>query len=146
MRAPISVIVPTLNAGFGLHHTLSCLMEALDAGLIREVIVSDAGSTDQTLEIAKDWGAEVVSGAPSRGGQLQRGCDASKGEWVLVLHADKQAMLAGSVYSLMVVVLKGSLLRSGLIGAAAWGFHTVIKGCLYHAHYMMLLVVTVTSP
>ena len=43
MRAPISVIVPTLNAGIGLHHTLSCLMEALDAGLIREVIVSDAG-------------------------------------------------------------------------------------------------------
>ena len=88
MRAPISVIVPTLNAGIGLHHTLSCLMEALDAGLIREVIVSDAGSTDQTLEIAKDWGAEVVSGAPSRGGQLQRGCGAAKGEWLLVLHAD----------------------------------------------------------
>ena len=88
MRAPISVIVPTLNAGIGLHHTLSCLMEALDSGLIREVIVSDAESTDQTLEIAKDWGAEVVSGAPSRGGQLQRGCDAAKGEWLLVLHAD----------------------------------------------------------
>lgn len=88
MRAPISVILPTLNAGIGLHHTLSCLMEALDVGLIREVIVSDAGSTDQTLEIAKDWGAEVVSGAPSRGGQLQRGCGAAKGEWLLVLHAD----------------------------------------------------------
>jgi hypothetical protein len=30
----------------------------------------------------------VVSGAPSRGGQLQRGCGAAKGEWLLVLHAD----------------------------------------------------------
>ena len=88
MRAPISVIVPTLNAGVGLHHTLSCLMEAVDAGLIREVIVSDAGSEDQTLEIAKDWGADVVNGPPSRGGQLQRGCGAAKGEWFLVLHAD----------------------------------------------------------
>ena len=88
MRAPISVIVPTLNAGVGLHHTLSCLMEAVDAGLIREVIVSDAGSADQTLEIAKDWGADVVNGPPSRGGQLQRGCGAAKGEWFLVLHAD----------------------------------------------------------
>ena len=88
MRAPISVIVPTLNAGVGLHHTLSCLMEAVDAGLIREVIVSDAGSTDQTLEIAKDWGADVVSGPPSRGGQLRRGCIAAKGEWLLILHAD----------------------------------------------------------
>jgi rSAM/selenodomain-associated transferase 2 len=88
MRAPISVIVPTLNAGVGLHYTLSCLMEAVDAGLIREVIVSDAGSTDQTLEIAKDWGAEVVSGTPSRGGQLRRGCGDAKGAWLLILHAD----------------------------------------------------------
>lgn len=88
MRAPISVIVPTLNAGVGLHHTLSCLMEAVDAGLIREVIVSDAGSTDQTLEIAKDWGAEIITSAPSRGGQLRRGCAQAKGDWLLVLHAD----------------------------------------------------------
>lgn len=88
MRAPISVIVPTLNAGVGLHHTLSCLMEAVDAGLIREVIVSDAGSTDQTLEIAKDWGANIIDGPPSRGGQLRRGCAAAQGKWLLVLHAD----------------------------------------------------------
>jgi rSAM/selenodomain-associated transferase 2 len=88
MRAPISVIVPTLDAGIGLHNTLSCLMDALEIGLIREVIVSDAGSMDQTLEIAKDWGAKVVSGVPSRGGQLRRGCEAAKGEWFLVLHAD----------------------------------------------------------
>jgi rSAM/selenodomain-associated transferase 2 len=88
MRAPISVIVPTLNAGIGLHHTLMCLMEAVDAGLIREVIVSDAGSDDQTLQIAKDWGAKIVNGLPSRGGQLRRGCAIAKGEWLLVLHAD----------------------------------------------------------
>ena len=88
MRAPISVIVPTLNAGVGLHHTLSCLMEAVDAGLIREVIVSDAGSTDQTLEIAKDWGANILDGPASRGGQLRRGCAAAQGKWLLVLHAD----------------------------------------------------------
>ena len=88
MRAPISVIVPTLNVGIGLHHTLSCLMEAVDAGLIREVIVSDAGSTDQTLEIAKDWGANIIDGPPSRGGQLRRGCAAAQGTWLLVLHAD----------------------------------------------------------
>ena len=88
MRAPISVIVPTLNAGVGLHHTLSCLMEAVDAGLIREVIVSDAGSTDQTLEIAKDWGANIIDGPASRGGQLRRGCAAAQGKWLLILHAD----------------------------------------------------------
>ena len=30
----------------------------------------------------------MISGAPSRGGQLRRGCDAARGEWLLVLHAD----------------------------------------------------------
>lgn len=88
MRAPISVIIPTLNAGMGLHRSLMCLMEAVEAGVIREVIVTDGGSTDETLEIAKDWGSEIVTGAPSRGGQLRRGCMAAKGDWFLILHAD----------------------------------------------------------
>lgn len=88
MRAPISVVIPTLNAGPELHECLLSLMEGLDAGLIREVIVSDGGSEDHTIEIAREWGAELVSGPASRGGQLRRGCAAAKGDWLLVLHAD----------------------------------------------------------
>lgn len=90
MRAPISVVIPTLNAGTSLHGSLACLMEGVEAGVIREVIVSDGGSTDQTIALAKDWGAEIVSGPASRGGQLRRGCAAAQGAWLLVLHADTQ--------------------------------------------------------
>ncbi|WP_170325419.1 TIGR04283 family arsenosugar biosynthesis glycosyltransferase [Ruegeria arenilitoris] len=88
MPAPISIVIPTLNAGEALSETLPALMEGLHTGLIRELIVTDGGSTDPTLEIADEAGAEIVTGAPSRGGQLRRGCAEAKGEWLLVLHAD----------------------------------------------------------
>lgn len=88
MRAPISVIVPVLNAQTTLGGCLQALMEGLEAGLIRELIVCDGGSDDATADVAKDWGAEVIVSAPSRGGQLQAGCAAAKGDWLLVLHAD----------------------------------------------------------
>ncbi|MGB3243286.1 MAG: TIGR04283 family arsenosugar biosynthesis glycosyltransferase [Sulfitobacter sp.] len=88
MRAPVSVIIPTLNAQGVLRPCFDALLEGLDAGLIRELIVSDGGSVDATCVTAQAWGAEVLQGPASRGGQLRRGCAVAKGEWLLVLHAD----------------------------------------------------------
>jgi rSAM/selenodomain-associated transferase 2 len=88
MRAKLSIVIPTLNAAEALPLCLNALGEGLEAGLIREVVFSDGGSQDQTLEIAEMSGAIVVSGPASRGGQLRRGVQAAKGEWLLVLHAD----------------------------------------------------------
>ena len=88
MRAPVSIIIPTLNAGAGLPATLAHLAEGLQAGLIRELVISDGGSNDETCAVAEAAGALVVVGAPGRGGQLARGVAASGGEWLLVMHAD----------------------------------------------------------
>ena len=88
MPAPISIVIPTLNAGESLPTTLQALMEGLHSGLIRELIITDGGSTDSTQDIAEEAGAEVVTGTASRGGQLRRGCKVAKGEWLLVVHAD----------------------------------------------------------
>tara|TARA_R110000772_G_scaffold151558_1_gene262314 strand:- start:676 stop:1332 length:657 start_codon:yes stop_codon:yes gene_type:complete len=82
------VVIPTLNAEAGLSNCLTALMEGLDAGLIRELIVTDGGSHDATLALAQAWGAEVVNGDASRGGQLRRGCAKAQADWLLVLHAD----------------------------------------------------------
>lgn len=90
MRAPISVIIPTLNAGEDLPACLMALGEGLNEGLIRELIVSDGGSSDTTLRTAESAGAQVVTGPPSRGGQLRRGAAAAEGAWLLFLHADSQ--------------------------------------------------------
>lgn len=90
MRAPLSVIIPTLDAAEALPGCAAALFEGLEAGLLREVVVSDGGSTDRTRAVAGELGAVWVEGPASRGGQLRRGVDASDGDWLLILHADTQ--------------------------------------------------------
>lgn len=88
MPAPLTIVIPTLNAADELHLTLGGLVEGLQSGLVRELVFSDGGSTDQTHEIADEAGAELVIGVAGRGGQLSRGASIAKGEWLLFLHAD----------------------------------------------------------
>lgn len=103
MVAPISVIIPTLNAETRLPGCASSLFEGVEAGLIREMIVTDGGSRDETLKVADAIGANIVQGPASRGGQLRRGCAAAKADWFLILHADTQLSKGwcGPVYAHM---------------------------------------------
>jgi len=88
MRAKLTVIIPTLNAEATLPACLAALFEGVEAGLIRELLISDGESGDATAQIADEVGAELVTGSPSRGGQLRRGAAVARGEWLLILHAD----------------------------------------------------------
>lgn len=92
MPAPISIIIPTLDAASDLPGCLASLIPGLEANLVREVIVSDGGSGDATVRIADDAGADVVSGLAGRGQQLARGAAAARGSWLLFLHADTLLM------------------------------------------------------
>ncbi len=85
MAGPISVIIPTLNPGAPFE---ACLA-ALRSPSVGEVIVADAGSSDDALAPARSAGATVLGPlTPSRGGQLRAGCAAARGDWLLALHAD----------------------------------------------------------
>ncbi len=86
--AMISVVIPTLNAARTLPAALAALAPGLDSGLIKEVLISDGGSTDGTPDLARTLESEVVTGPRGRGGQLQRGAIAARGEWLLFLHCD----------------------------------------------------------
>lgn len=88
MPAPLSIVIPTLNAAQELPDTLHCLMEGVSSGLIAALVISDGGSDDATLTIAEAAGATVVHGKAGRGGQLRRGAEAATGRWLLFLHAD----------------------------------------------------------
>ncbi|MEL6359680.1 MAG: TIGR04283 family arsenosugar biosynthesis glycosyltransferase [Pseudomonadota bacterium] len=87
-RAPLSVVIPTLNASPFLPACLEGLFEGVTAGLIRELIVADGGSADETVEVAAAAGARVIRAAPGRGGQLAAGANSARGEWLLFLHGD----------------------------------------------------------
>lgn len=88
MHAPFSVIIPTLNAQDVLPDTFDTLLSGVAQGVLREVIVSDGGSTDRTVALAEACGAEVIKGSAGRGPQLARGASLARGSWLLFLHAD----------------------------------------------------------
>jgi rSAM/selenodomain-associated transferase 2 len=79
---PVSVIIPTLNAAYGLPRTLACL------GWVAEVVIVDGGSTDDTHRIAREAGARLIEAPTGRGVQIKAGLETSIASWVLILHAD----------------------------------------------------------
>jgi rSAM/selenodomain-associated transferase 2 len=78
----ISIVIPTLNAAASLPATLAAL------GPVHEIVVADGGSTDATAAVAQAAGARVITAPKGRGQQLAAGIAATKGEWLLLLHAD----------------------------------------------------------
>jgi rSAM/selenodomain-associated transferase 2 len=86
--APLSIIIPTLDAAAALPATLAALAEGRDQGLIREVIVADGGSRDATAALAEAGSARVVAAPRGRGAQFAAGAAAAAGAWLLFLHAD----------------------------------------------------------
>jgi len=84
----ISVVIPTLNAEASLGETLSSLVPAAVDGLVGEVIIVDAGSTDRTLDIADGAGADIVASETGRGAQLMAGAQRARFPWLLFLNAD----------------------------------------------------------
>jgi len=89
----IIAVIPALNAQARMPACLAALDEGLRSGVLRAIILSDGGSTDETLSVARRAGCAVLSATRSRGGQIAAGVEAARrlariGDGVLVLHAD----------------------------------------------------------
>ena len=80
-----SIIIPTLNESEMLDSTLKHL-RAIERDV--QVIVADGGSEDNTLKIAKKYGAECCSSEKGRGIQCNVGTQKANGEIFVFLHAD----------------------------------------------------------
>ncbi|XP_052781882.1 uncharacterized protein LOC128218285 isoform X2 [Mya arenaria] len=90
-----SVIIPTLNEEHNIKKCIdSVLQQATDTGNIREIVISDGGSTDNTITCVQELAntspvpIHVVHSDPGRGSQLIAGTEQSTGEKLLFLHAD----------------------------------------------------------
>ena len=82
----ISVIIPALNEGAVISHTLEALQPLRRRG--HEVIVVDGGSCDATVELAGVLTDRVIRSDPGRATQMQAGAGAAQGAILWFLHAD----------------------------------------------------------
>jgi len=85
----ISIILPAKNEAEGLRRTLPGLRELLPDA---EIFVVDDGSTDQTPEIARQFGAVALSSPYSmgNGAAIKRGARAATGDILVFMDADGQ--------------------------------------------------------
>lgn len=84
----ISLIIPTYNEAETIYRLVTYLKQ--HAGpLIKEIIVSDAGSTDTTRQLATDAGATtIISPQKGRAAQMNYGASVATGDVLYFIHAD----------------------------------------------------------
>ena len=86
----LSVVIPTLNS----ERTLGACLAAIRAqNLPRdayEIVIADAGSADRTLEIAREYGVDTITGNPLKTGEAGKtaGIKAAKGEIIALVDSD----------------------------------------------------------
>ena len=84
-----SVVIPALNESRNIAGALESIREEES---VLETIVVDGGSSDSTVEIAKNLGAKVVESEKGRGRQISEGVYQCQGDIILILHADCQIL------------------------------------------------------
>ena len=84
MTTRISVIIPALNEAGVIGGALA----SAAAEPAVELIVVDGGSRDATAEIARSYGATVVTSPSGRACQMNTGAQIATGQSLLFLHAD----------------------------------------------------------
>jgi rSAM/selenodomain-associated transferase 2 len=81
----LSIIIPTLDEATTIRGQAASLQRWRGQ---TEIIVADGGSTDGTVEIARECGLRVIRAARGRGQQMNAGARVASGEVLLFLHAD----------------------------------------------------------
>jgi glycosyltransferase involved in cell wall biosynthesis len=85
-RATLSVAIITFNEEENIGRTLASVKDIAD-----EIIVVDSGSTDRTIEIAKQFGAKVfVEEWKGFAAQKNSALDKCARDWILSLDADEE--------------------------------------------------------
>jgi glycosyltransferase involved in cell wall biosynthesis len=83
----ISVIIGTQNSERALLPTLTNLVAGAAAGVVREVIVADAGSSDGTSDVADVAGCELIVSRAPLAARLKQAVGRARAAWLLFLRA-----------------------------------------------------------
>ncbi len=84
----ISVIIPVLNEEENLKKLIPYLREEGGREEDIEIIVSDGGSSDRSVEVAESFGVKVLSSPRGRALQMNAGAGTARGRVLYFLHAD----------------------------------------------------------
>jgi len=83
----LSVIIPTHDSERPLVQTLSALVPGATAGLLAEVIVADAGSRDETEQVAEIAGCRFIQSGATLGARLKAAAQSTRTPWLMFLRA-----------------------------------------------------------
>jgi len=106
-RPRLSIIIPVLNEADCLARTLESIQANSWLRENCEVLISDGGSDDGSLEIAAGYPCEILRGPAGRARQMNAASRNARGERLLFLHADS---------------LLPDDLGDAVYGDAEWGF------------------------
>jgi len=84
----ISLIIPVLNEEKALDHLLPYLQAQAANFEQLEVIVSDGGSSDNTITVSKKYGVSWLHSEKGRPNQMNAGAKKANGQILYFLHAD----------------------------------------------------------
>ena len=129
----LSVCIITLNEEANIGRTLKSVQPLVADGQ-GEIIVVDSGSTDKTVEIAKNFGATVYT-EPWKGFAAQKNSalEKAQGEWVLSLDADEE--LTGALAEMLRFFLREQEGKSANTGGLIWRSHLFLGKIMKHGGY-----------
>jgi hypothetical protein len=81
----LSVVIPTHDCERALVATLASLVPGLMASAVREVIVADSGSTDQTRQVVDVAGCTLFASDLPRGACLAAAAATARADWLMFL-------------------------------------------------------------
>lgn len=128
--APLTVVIPTLNEANQIGDCVRGL------GWAAEVIVVDAGSSDETAKAALAAGARVLNGVAGIAAQRNAGIEAAQTEWVFALDADERIGpdLAGELAEVIAAprheayrVKRRNLFHGHVLRRGHWGRDWVVR-------------------
>ena len=143
----ISIIIPVYSEAENIGRLISYLVQYKNESVI-EIMVVDAGSTDDTLDIARREGAiTVISPQTGRAAQMNYGGSLSSGDILYFIHADTfpPSSYANDITD---AVKKGFDLGRyrTQFNSRKWYFHVIFKSAMAHPSKRKLSVMVGKVP